>query len=65
MVIFGPLLFMVAMSDTSFFLPAKFMHYCCLSFFNLLGINFGISSGKKPAYGMHMIKNIIFERHIG
>ncbi|HEC94720.1 MAG TPA: hypothetical protein ENI45_01990 [Thermoplasmatales archaeon] len=57
--IFGLLLFMVAVSDTLSFPPTKVMHYVIIVF-TLLGINFGISSGKKLAYGVHD-KNIILK----
>ena len=57
--VFGLLFFMVAVSDTLSLPPTKVMHYVII-IFTLLGINFGISSGKKLAYGLHD-KNIILK----
>ena len=46
------LLFVLGVYETLPFPPEKIMHYIIL-IFTLLGINFGISSGKKFAYNLH------------
>ena len=57
------LLFLIGISGTMAFPPVSIMEYGIV-IFTILGINFGISSGKKLAYTVHD-RNIILERTKG
>lgn len=59
-IVISLLLFTVAVSGTIPFPPTGIIQYIVL-IFTLLGINFGISSGKKLAYSIHD-KKIMLEQ---